>query len=125
MDRSVSTHTLAELYAVLTSLPMRPRISPAMARQLIAEVVATTETQVELSVADYTEVVARMGSLGLAGGSIYDALIARAAEKSEVDRLMTFNDRDFRRVWPEGREIVTRPWAISENEAVGDRPPKM
>lgn len=104
---------------------MRPRISPAMARQLIDEVVATTATQVELSVADYTEVVARLGSLGLAVGSIYDALIARAAEKSEVDQLMTFNDRDFRRVRPEDREVVTRPWAISENEAVGDRPPKM
>jgi predicted nucleic acid-binding protein len=33
----LSTHTLAELYSVLTRLPVRPPISPALAQRLIDE----------------------------------------------------------------------------------------
>ncbi len=105
----VSTHTLAELYAILTSLPLRPRLSPAVARQLIGEVSAAAAALVELSASDYTRVVTRMSELGLAGGVVYDALIAQAAEKSGVERLLTFNERDFRRVWPEGHGIIVKP----------------
>lgn len=111
-----STHSVAELYAVLTSLPLRPRISPAVARQLIDEIVEDTVSLIELSVSDYTRVIARMAELGLAGGTVYDALIARAAEKSGVDHLITFNERDFRRVWPDGEKVVTKPWPIPEGQ---------
>lgn len=31
----VAAHSLAELYAILTTLPVRPRILPAVARELI------------------------------------------------------------------------------------------
>lgn len=50
-----STHTLAELYAVLTGLPLQPKISPAMAHQLIDDVVQAPASLVELSVSDYVE----------------------------------------------------------------------
>jgi len=104
-----STHTVAELFAVLTRLHVQPRISPTMAHQLIEGVVDVASSLVELSASDYVAVVARMANLGLAGGTVYDALIARAAEKSQADRLMTFNERHFRAVWPEGEEIVSKP----------------
>lgn len=105
----VSTHSLAELFSVLTTLPLNPKISPATAQQLIDEVVEISAAQVELSAADYQEVVSSMATKGLAGGVIYDALIAKAAQKSGADQLMTFNERDFRRVWPDGRELITKP----------------
>ena len=50
-----------------------------------------------------------MGDLELSGGIIYDALIARAAQRFKVDRILTFNIDDFKRVWPEGITHITMP----------------
>jgi len=47
--------------------------------------------------------------MGLWGGSVYDALIARAAEKAVVEHLVTFNASHFRRVWPEGEPLLVTP----------------
>ncbi len=105
----VSTHTLAAIYAVLTTLPLQPKIAPWVARQLIDKIIETSVAQVELSASDYEGVVSRLAELGVAGGSIYDALIAWAAEKSGADQLLTLNERHFHRVWPENRDRVTRP----------------
>jgi predicted nucleic acid-binding protein len=104
-----STHSLAELYSTLSAFPVRPRISPAIAWQLIQENVATTAQLVSLSSAEYSATLERVSAMGLAGGVVYDALIARAAEKADAERLLTFNDRDFRRVWPEGASILFVP----------------
>ncbi len=105
----VATHTLAELYAVLTSLPVSPRISPGVARRLVHENVATRAKVVTLSAADYGAVIRRMADLELSGGVTYDALVARAAQKARVDRLLTLNPNDFRRVWPEGASVISAP----------------
>ena len=37
LDMIISSHTLAELYAVLTTLPVSPKITPEMAWRLISE----------------------------------------------------------------------------------------
>jgi predicted nucleic acid-binding protein len=50
-----------------------------------------------------------MADLGLSGGIVYDALIARAAQKVKADRLLTLNPGDFRRVWPNGERIIASP----------------
>jgi hypothetical protein len=50
-----------------------------------------------------------MANLGLSGGSVYDALIVKSPQKSRVDRLLTFDVDDFKRVWPEGAEKITLP----------------
>lgn len=100
IEACVATHTLAELYSVLTTLPVKPRVSPSMARALI-EGVAGIADPVDLAAADYMGVIEQLGNTGTVGGSIYDALISRAAEKARVDRLATFNVRDFKRYWLE------------------------
>ena len=41
--------------------------------------------------------------------AIYDAVIARAAEKERVDRLVTFNTAHFLRVWPAGATRIVAP----------------
>ena len=105
----VATHSLAELFSVLTALPVRPRISPTLARQLLAESVEPFAELIPLSVSDYRAVLDRMVELGLAGGAVYDGLAARAAEKSKAVRLLTFNERDFQRLWPDAVERVHRP----------------
>jgi len=50
-----------------------------------------------------------VAKIGLAGGIIYDALIAKVAQKSRVGRLVTINVEDFRRVWPEGEDVIVAP----------------
>jgi predicted nucleic acid-binding protein len=108
-DWAVAAHSLAELYHVLTAYPVRPRIPPEIARQLIQENIAKKATVVALTATDYMVVVQRMAAMNLAGGVIYDALILRAAERAGVDRVVTFNVDDFRRLWPDGAAKILAP----------------
>jgi predicted nucleic acid-binding protein len=105
----VCVHTLAELYAVLTRLPLKPRIGPDLARRLIRENVEAAATVIALEPSDYAAVLDRMAELGLSGGVIYDALAVRAAEKAGVGRLVTLNETDFRRLCPDGGITITTP----------------
>jgi predicted nucleic acid-binding protein len=106
---AVAAHSLAELYAVLTVLPIRPRIPPEGAWQIIRENLLTGFEIITLSTADYRTVIQALAASHISGGAIYDALIARAAEKARVDHLVTLNPDDFRRVWPPLTERVLTP----------------
>ena len=64
----VAAHTLAELYAILTRLPVSPRIPPALALQLIQYNVLDTCEVVTLSDADYVTLLHHLAGLGIAGG---------------------------------------------------------
>ena len=102
----MAAHSLAELFAVLTRLPVSPRISPRLARRMIRENLRGARV-IALSATDYRKVIDHMADLDLSGGSIYDALIVHAARKVEADRLFTLNGRDFRRLWPDaGSRLV-------------------
>jgi predicted nucleic acid-binding protein len=105
----VVSHTLAETYAVLTTLPVRPRISPLVAQRLIDNNLQANARIVALNVADYWNTIQRMAEMGLSGGTVYDALIATVARRLSVDRLLTLNADDFRRVWPEGKQVIATP----------------
>lgn len=105
----VSTHTLAELYSVLSSLPVKPRIDPATAWRLIQENVEATAQLVSLTPEDYSHTIQRVADMGISGGVIYDAIIARAAEKADADQLLTLNRSHFERVWPAGRSRISAP----------------
>lgn len=105
----VSSHTIAELYAVLTTLPVSPRITPGLAWRLIHESVEPSASVVSLTSTDYLTTIKRMSDIGLSGGAVYDALIVKAAQKSEAERILTFNVRDFKRIWPEGGARIAAP----------------
>jgi predicted nucleic acid-binding protein len=93
----LSTHTFAELYSVLTRLPVKPLISPAIAQRLIDENLSFF-VAIPLSVDDYQQAIACMVRLNLPGGGIFDALIAQAALKAEVNILLTLNRSHFTRL---------------------------
>ena len=105
----VAAHSTAETFAVLSTMPLSPRIGPGLARQLVRENVLSVAKVVSLSARDYGAVIDELGDLDLAGGVVYDALIARAAMKAKADRLLTLNPKDFRRVWPGGEERIQTP----------------
>ena len=105
----VASHTLAELYAVLTTLPLKPKISSETAWRLIHDNVETAARLISLSPSEYRATIKQMSELGLTGGIIYYALIVKAAKKSKVERLITFNSEDFIRVWPDGESFIYTP----------------
>jgi len=105
----VAAHSVAELYAILTTLPIRPRVSPTDARRLIERNVLDTCQIVPLSDADYADVISHLASTGVAGGATYDALILHAATKVEVEEIVTLNERDFRRVYPALSDKISAP----------------
>lgn len=114
VDLVLAAHSLAELHSVLTTLPVKPRISPRTALQLAEENLLRPKPDgkaevVALSVEDYLVALETAGRLSLAGGILYDALIARAAEIAEVDQLVTLNADHFRRVWPSRADRVREP----------------
>jgi predicted nucleic acid-binding protein len=104
-----ASHSLAELYSVLSTFPARPRISPTNAWRLVQENVVESARLIALSPADYSMTLQRASEMGLSGGVIYDALIARAAQKAGAERLLTLNEADFLRVWPDGASILLVP----------------
>jgi predicted nucleic acid-binding protein len=105
----VAAHSVAELYAILTTLPIHPRIAPMLAQQLIQQNVLNLCEIVSLSDTDYTAIVKHLAEKELPGGIIYDALIVYAGLKAEVDRLVTLNPKDFRRIYPEYADKIVSP----------------
>ncbi|HEY0792548.1 MAG TPA: PIN domain-containing protein [Chthoniobacterales bacterium] len=104
---SVCCHSLAELYAVLTRLPLSPSIHPSEAHRLIDANVLAHFQLVPLTVEDYRESLRALAAAGWAGGLIYDALLLRAAEKCAAEQVFTFNASHFRRL-AHGRELCAR-----------------
>jgi predicted nucleic acid-binding protein len=103
----LAAHTLAETYAVLTSLPPPRRLSPRDARVLIERnFVQVAEQAVALDGPAYVELLGRMASQGVSGGRIYDAVIAACAERAGVATLLTFNVAHFRSLVGPRIEVV-------------------
>ena len=104
----LSTHSLAELYSVLTRLPEPLRVFPDEAQTAIADLIDYFEA-VPLLVEDYQSVIAQMVALNLPGGGVFDAVIAQAALKAEVAQLLTFNPQDFVRLGDAIAQLVQVP----------------
>ncbi len=93
----VSTHSLAETYSVLTRLPIQPRVSPDYAERVILNLLEYLEP-ISLNSEDYRIAIAQMVALNIPGGGIFDALIAQAACKADIDRILTLNPNHFTRL---------------------------
>lgn len=105
---ALSAHSLAEAYATLTTLPLSTRMEPLEAAAILREDISSAEI-ITLSAADYRSAIQAMAEASVIGGTIYDALITKAAQKAQVDRLLTFNAKHFKLVWPQGSDIIREP----------------
>lgn len=88
-------HTLAEVYAGLTAMPVRPMIPPEQAL-LFLESIRPKVSVVTLSGEEYWAVIRDCANRGLSSGRIYDALLLRCAEKSRATHIYTWNLKHFR-----------------------------
>lgn len=94
----VAAHGLAEMYAVLTTLPVSPRIGPDVAERLVADNVLAHFEVIALTSREYGRLLSSLARRGVRGGATYDAIHLACAEKASVDRIYTFNVADFRRL---------------------------
>ena len=75
---ALTGHSLAEAYSVLTRLPGDARLAPADAAQLMN---ARFSVPLVLSRSLTRKLPDTLSRLGLAGGAVYDALVALAAKE--------------------------------------------
>jgi len=104
----ISTHSIAEIYAVMTRLPLPKPLSPQQTYDLIVNNVMAFHF-VDLETADYLEVLKNVTQLKITGGGIYDAIIAQAALKANVDILLTLNSKHFTRLGEHIARLVRDP----------------
>jgi predicted nucleic acid-binding protein len=92
----------------MTRLPPPLRVTPEEAVEILMDL-AEYVKPIPLVATDYQRAIALMAQLNLPGGGIFDAVIAQAALKTSVDRLMTFNAKDFVRLGQEISALVQVP----------------
>ena len=99
-----AAHSLAELYSTLTRLPGKHRMTTDQVL-LFLEDIRKRLTIVSLTEGDYYSTLSASAGEGVLGGTIYDAVIARCALKSNCDLIYTWNTADFNRL---GTEVAKR-----------------
>lgn len=104
----LTTHGLAELFATLTALPLKPRLSAIDAQRLIEVSVLKYFTLISLASAEYQEALHLTVSQNLSSGAIYDALHLVGARAAGCVSLYTLNLRHFRALAP-GDSLVVSP----------------
>jgi predicted nucleic acid-binding protein len=103
-----AAHSLAEVYATMTRLPGRHRLSGEQVL-LFLENVRERLALITLSVDEYHATIKEAAERGVIGGTIYDALIARCALKAKVDAVYTWNTRHFEQFGPAIAERLRMP----------------
>lgn len=103
----LSTHTLAEVYKVLTGHP-HIRMSPDDALQLMDGLLQNYR-RIALTEADYHAALSRCTAQNLSGRVIFDALIAQATLSAGAGALVTLNPKDFCRLGEDIATLVVSP----------------
>jgi predicted nucleic acid-binding protein len=94
----VSGHSLAEMYAVLTKLPPPMRHSPEQALLSIEENVVKHFKTASLTGSDYAVLLREAALGGIQGGTVYDAVLLKCAEKTKAEKIFTLNLKHFQNV---------------------------
>ena len=87
-------HSLAEVYSTLTRMPGKHRISAEQARLFIADIRERISI-VALDGDEYADSLEQAASRGIAGGAIYDAMLAGCAAKAKAEVIYSWNIRHY------------------------------
>jgi predicted nucleic acid-binding protein len=97
-------HSLAEVYSTLTRMPGKRRISGEQAMLFIGNI-RDRLSIVALDGEEYAEALHTSAVRGIAGGAIYDAVLAHCALKSKAQTIYTWNIRHYAIC---GQEVASR-----------------
>lgn len=109
----LAAHTLAETYSVSTRLPSKYRVAPLDAWTAIERTLIAHAEIIDVPAALYLKTLSELAQSGRGGGLVYDALIVAAAERTQVDYLLTYNYVHFRWLWPLGHQQIATPDIVS------------
>jgi len=101
-------HSLAEVYATLTRMPGKHRISCDQAMLFIGDIRERLSI-IALNALEYADMLRSSAAAGVVGGAIYDAILASCALKSGAELIYTWNVRHFRQFGPEVTRRVRTP----------------
>jgi predicted nucleic acid-binding protein len=101
-------HTLAEVYAGMTALPVKQLIPPDQALLFVQEV-RDRCTVVTLDEDEYYGAIAQAAERGFTSGRIYDALLLRCAAKVKAEVVFTWNLKHFRTIDPRQANRIRTP----------------
>jgi predicted nucleic acid-binding protein len=96
--------SLAEVYATLTRMPGKRRISGEQAMLFIGNI-RDRLSIIALNGDEYADALQASAALGIVGGGIYDAMLAHCAFKAKAEAIYTWNTRHYALC---GREVVAR-----------------
>jgi predicted nucleic acid-binding protein len=111
-DGFCALRTLGEVYATLTGLPLRPRISGPEATSIVKQI-RDRLTLISLSEQEYVSALEQASAGAIVGAAAYDALIAHCALKAGADVLLTWNVRDFTRLGTSVARLVKTPLELT------------
>ncbi len=94
-----SAHALAEAYATLSG-DVRLKIDPKDAAQMVEEMAGALQVHA-LAVKAYVELIRTAPTLGIRGGSFFDAIHAQTARESRCGEIHTLNVGHFKHVAPD------------------------
>ncbi len=101
-------HSLAEVYAVMTALPVRPPIPPEQAL-LFVEEVRDRLALVSLSGEEYFAAIERTAGGGFSSGRVYDGLLLACAMKVKAQTIYTWNLKHYQSLAPELSSRIHTP----------------
>jgi predicted nucleic acid-binding protein len=103
-----AAHSLAELYATVTRLPGKFRLSADQALLFLDSVEERLDV-ISLDAREYRLAIREAATAGIVGGTIYDALLGWCALKARATRIYTWDVGDFQRLGTEIAEKVRTP----------------
>ncbi|MDB6071788.1 MAG: PilT protein domain protein [Verrucomicrobiales bacterium] len=103
----LTTHALAELFATLTALPLKPRLLPQDVQRLVESSILPHFEVIPLSPADYRTAMTLTASGHFISGAIYDALHIIGARNARCKKLLTLNMKHFKALAPGDAMIVS------------------
>jgi predicted nucleic acid-binding protein len=101
-------HSLVEVFATLTRMPGKHRISGEQALLFIGSIREKLSI-VALDGEEYVDALEASAVLGVTGGSIYDAMLAHCAMKAQADTIYTWNIRHYAQCGPEVTRRLQTP----------------
>jgi predicted nucleic acid-binding protein len=101
-------HSLAEVYAVMTALPVRPLIPPEQALLFLEEIRARL-TLISLTAEEYSTAIQKVATNGYSGGRVYDGLLLACALKSRAETIYTWNLKHYQGLAPEMASRIRTP----------------
>jgi predicted nucleic acid-binding protein len=107
-DACCGAHSLAEVYATLTGMPGKRRVSGDEALLFLGDILERL-TLVALDPQEYFQMAEASAADGLAGGAIHDAILGHCALKAKAAVIYTWNIKDFLRLSPAMAGRVKNP----------------